>query len=78
MLAKEQAFPFAAGPLATTNQPCWDNLGIVEDKKIARRKEVGKIAEMAMIHRQSAIDHEQARRIAFAGRLLSVSSVGNS
>jgi len=61
LLAKEQPFPFAAGPFATTNETRGQDLGIIEDKKIAGRKEIGEIAKMAVIQSTSrAIDHEQA------------------
>src|SRR5262249_9816710 len=68
---QEQALPLAPGLLPPPDDPGGQDAGVVQDQQVARIEQVGQVAEvvMANLTRRSVHD-EQARGVAFRGRLL--------
>ena len=71
VLAEVQPLPFAAGPLASAEQPGRQHPRVVEDEQIAGSEQVGQVEELAVFQRAvAAADDQQPRPVALGGRFL--------
>ena len=65
---QEESFPLPAGLLANANEPCGQNLGVVQDNQVAGREQFGQVAKRAVFERTGIAMDDEQRAIRRAGR----------